>query len=361
MGINLKRKVLSYSKGVSLALAFAIALVSAGSLILVRGFMEIAIAFTFCVTFAGSYLLIQTAIQRFFYNEIKKIRKSVEKLKKGDFISVAAPAQNSGNPFSAIHDEIQEYAAVKQEEIDKLKKLETFRREFLADVSHELKTPLFAAQGFVLTLLDGAAKDESVREKFLRKAAKSLGGMEMIIEDLFTISQMESGQIRMNFVTFDICQVAREALEQFEAKASKRNISLKLHDDSGEMMVYGDPKRIGQALTNLFSNAIKYNKDGGNVEAYFTEKKKTLAISVRDNGIGIPTQDIGRIFERFYRVDKSRSKDKGGSGLGLAIVKHILEAHSSRISVTSVVGEGSTFTFTLKKAKTDKKEKEVLD
>jgi len=354
----LKRKILSYSRGVSLTLSFAIAFMSALSLIVVGGVPHIAMAFSFCVTFAGSYALIQTAIQHFFYNEIKKIRKAVEKLKKGDFISVSAPTQNVNSPFRTIHDEIHEYAAVKQQEIDKLKKLETFRREFLADVSHELKTPLFAAHGFVLTLLDGAAKDEAVREKFLRKAAKSLEGMEMIIEDLFTISQMESGQIRMNYVTFDICQTAREALEQFEDKAAKRNISLKLRDDCGPVTVYGDPKRIGQAIANLVSNAIKYNKDGGFVEVYFTEKKKSAAISIRDNGIGIPREDLGRIFERFYRVDKSRSKEKGGSGLGLAIVKHILEAHSAKISVASEVGEGSVFSFTLKKAKANKKEKD---
>lgn len=331
-------------------LAVSIATVSAAFLSLFEGASTAAVVWTFFITFGVAYILTQIAMRFFIFREIKKTKKGLEKLRKGDFVSVNPPNQQSWNPFRMINEEIYSYAAVKQQEIDELKKLAAFRREFLADVAHELKTPLFAAQGFVLTLLDGAVEDKTVRDRFLKKAAKSLQGLEIMIEDLFTISQMESGELKMNFQAFDLCDTLKEAIDQFESKADKKGISLEYHcPGSGNLIAYGDPQRICQALTNLVSNAIKYNKPGGYVRIYLKETRADATVFIQDNGVGIPQQDIKRIFERFYRVDKSRSKEKGGSGLGLAIVKHILEAHKSAIQVTSVLGEGSTFSFTLKK------------
>ncbi len=341
----------TFSKGASLLLAISVAIVSTAFLSLFNGVPGAAIIATFFISFGSVYILSHIALQFFIFREINKINKALEKLKNEDqSLLESLPAKPGSNPFQKINDEIYAFAYVKQREIEDLKKLATFRREFLADVSHELKTPVFAAQGFVLTLLDGAVKDKNVRTKFLKKAAKSLEALEVLLEDLLTISQMESGEIKMNFQAFNIKGVAREAIEQLEEKAEKKGIKLILNEQPpARLMVYGDERRILQVMINLISNAIKYSKDDGWVEVSFRSEKDHIIILVKDNGIGIPVQDIKRIFERFYRVEKSRSKDKGGAGLGLAIVKHILEAHNSKVSVVSGVGQGSEFSFRLKR------------
>jgi two-component system, OmpR family, phosphate regulon sensor histidine kinase PhoR len=341
----------SYSKGASLLLAISVAMVTTAFLSLFETVPLIAILTNFFLSFGAVYILVHVALNFFIFREINKINKALEKLKKDDMTFLSEAPSKRPNPFQKINEEIYSYATVKQQEIEDLKKLAAFRREFLADVSHELKTPVFAAQGFVLTLLDGAVKDKTVRNKFLKKAAKSLEALELLLEDLLTISQMESGEIKMNFKEFNIIDVTREALEQFEEKAEKKNIKMIFnYQPIDKLMVYGDPRRIHQVMTNLISNAIKYSQDTGQVDIYFKELKEDVKISIKDNGIGIPPQDIKRIFERFYRVEKSRSKDKGGAGLGLAIVKHILEAHNTKVNVNSKLGEGSTFSFKLLKA-----------
>jgi two-component system phosphate regulon sensor histidine kinase PhoR len=233
--------------------------------------------------------------------------------------------------------------------------MEVFRKEFLADVSHELKTPLFAAQGFVHTLLDGAVKDKYVRSKFLKKAAKSLAGLDKLVQDLLTISQMEAGTIKMHYSNFNMYNLVEDVFEQFEGKADKKEITLCFSENSVKSaMVYADRERIFQVMINLISNGIKYTTEkGGKVMVGILPGNDLVGIEITDDGIGIPQDDINRIFERFYRVEKSRSKDKGGTGLGLAIVKHILEAHNQKVSVSSSIGKGSVFRFTLQAAKPD--------
>jgi two-component system phosphate regulon sensor histidine kinase PhoR len=225
-----------------------------------------------------------------------------------------------------------------------------YRQEFLADVSHELKTPIFAAQGFVHTLLDNPDEDIEIRIKFLEKAAKSLDGLDNLVQDLLTVSQIETGAIKIDKKQINLRPLIEELFEQLEAKAKKRNAKLKLIAPLGVIHVKADEQRISQVILNLVVNAIKYGKDKGLVQIIITEKKKVYTISVVDNGPGIPEEHLHRIFERFYRVDKSRSKNSGGTGLGLSIVKHIVQAHNSKISVQSEINKGTRFEFKLEKA-----------
>ena len=227
--------------------------------------------------------------------------------------------------------------------------METFRKEFIADISHELKTPIFAAQGFVHTLLDGAVKDKSVRNRFLKKAAKSLDGLDMLVQDLLTLSQIETGEIKMHFEDFDIRRLTEEVFEQFENKADKKMIDMRFEPNiPEEVIVYGDWQRINQVMTNLISNAVKYSGEKSKIRVNFIPIDGEVEVVVRDTGEGIPEEDVKRIFERFYRVDKSRSREKGGTGLGLAIVKHIMEGHNTKVEVKSSPGKGSEFKFRLK-------------
>lgn len=301
-------------------------------------------------SFLGSFFLIFYAIEILVYREVTKMHQTIQRLKLKDFNFPRKEIISDPNPLKKLNQEIFVYVAKKQQEIDELKKLEVFRREFLADVSHELKTPIFAAQGFILTLLDGAMDDIKVRDKFLQKAAKSIDGLDALVKDLVSLSQMETGEIRMHKERIDLRLLTLEVCEQLENKANQRNTVLKIKPDQmPHAWVKADPQRITQVMTNLIENAIKYGNDNGKVIVHFEEDKKHFVISVRDNGPGIPSEHLPRIFERFYRVDKSRSREKGGTGLGLAIVKHILSAHGSKITVASKVDKGTTFTFKLDK------------
>ena len=281
----------------------------------------------------------------------------MSKLKKKELSGITKSKSIGLNPLEQINDEIVSFALLKQKEIDELKKLEAFRKEFIADVSHELKTPIFAAQGFVHTLLDGAVNDKNVRTKFLKKAAKSLDGLDILVQDLLTLSQIETGDIKMHFDQIDLRKLCEEVIDQFEEKAEKKKIKLKLEPGS-KVMVHADWQRITQVVTNLVSNAINYTPEEGVVTVYFEVGKKNVTTFISDTGEGIPPQHLSRIFERFYRVDKSRSREKGGTGLGLAIVKHILEGHGSKAEVSSTPGKGSTFSFKLPRSKQDREEGE---
>lgn len=267
---------------------------------------------------------------------------------------------HESNPLKTINDEIFVYVTKKQKEIDELKRLELFRREFLADVSHEFKTPIFAAQGFIHTLLDGAMEDEKVRERFLIKAAKNLDSLDVLVKDLLVLSQMETGDIKMNLTDVDLRLMTLNIFGRLENIASDRNVSLKVKpDDLQEVWVKADNDRIEQVMLNLIENAIKYGNEDGKVIVHFNEGKKFVEVSVRDNGPGIPQEHLNRIFERFYRVDKSRSKERGGTGLGLAIVKHIINAHNTKIAVMSKPDKGTTFSFKLEKAIQDTSAEEI--
>lgn len=340
------------SRGIALLLGVAISGITTAFIAMVPGVTNTAIFIAFALSFSTSYIFIRITLEFLFFRQIDTIFEALKKINSRELADVAKPgAKTTLNPLKHINKEIYSYAVNKQEEIQELKQLETFRREFMADVSHELKTPIFAAQGFVHTLLDGAVEDKKVRVKFLKKAAKSLDGLDILVQDLLTISQMETGEIKMHFEYFDITEVCRETFEQLEDKASKKEITLAFENPQAKVFVYADYQRIYQVMTNLVSNAVKYTKRGGHIEVSFEERDGLIYTYVKDNGRGIPPADINRIFERFYRVDKSRSKEKGGTGLGLSIVKHIIEGHNSTIEVESEVGKGSVFSFALKKGK----------
>jgi two-component system phosphate regulon sensor histidine kinase PhoR len=234
------------------------------------------------------------------------------------------------------------------EDIEYLKKLERMRTEFLANVSHELRTPIFAIQGYIETLLNGAIKDEKVNQQFLEKANHHTLNLNNLLNDLIDISMIETGEMRMSFRYFDISEFLAQTVSEFHQMAADKNISLSFISPPKKMQLFGDKNKLKQAIGNLIQNALKYTEKG-NVEVTVYDEDKAGKVAIKDTGIGIPSEDLVRIFERFYRVDKARSRDVGGTGLGLAIVKHIIEAHGSQICVKSEVGKGSEFSFTLKK------------
>ncbi len=363
--LNIKIMLLN-ARAVALLLAFCIATITTAFLSLMDDVSQLALLVTFILAFASAYLLTYITLEFFIFREINNIYDVLGKLKDREFSVADTDLNRSANPLKRINQEIYSYASDKQREIEELKLLAVFRREFLADVSHELKTPIFAAQGYIYTLLDGAVKDKNVRTKFLKKAAKSLDGLDLLVQDLLTLSQLEIGQIKMRYVYFDLIHTIQDVYDQMEGKAEKKHVELRFGAGVPEQVwVWADKQRIHQVVMNLISNAIKYSKEvnegeelpePGWVEVNMKEDKDKVRVFVADNGRGIPEEHLNRIFERFYRVDKSRSKSSGGTGLGLAIVKHILEAHKSKVQVKSTVGKGSTFSFALQK----KKEKEEV-
>lgn len=334
------------SRVLALLLALGIAAITTLGLAFFRSATAAMLSVAFAISFAVSYLLVFLLLEFLVFREINRIDSLLGKLRKEERSGLNKQRRTSFNPLRAINEEIQSFAELKQAEIDELRKLEAFRKEFIADVSHELKTPIFAAQGFVHTLLDGAIDDKTVRNKFLKKAARSLDGLDALVEDLLTLSQIETGQVKMRFESIDLYTLTEEVLEQFETKAAKRHIKLRV---SGQRPVtaYADPLRISQVMSNLVSNAVNHSYDHSEVVVELDMGKKFVTVSVIDTGEGIPPEHINRIFERFYRVDKSRSRGKGGTGLGLAIVKHILEGHHTRPAVASTPGKGSVFSFKL--------------
>ena len=341
------------SRAVALLLAICISVITTSFLSLVQGVGYIALLITITISFAASFLLGYLALEFLIFKEIRGLYEGIDKINRKEFKSYIATLKNkSANPIKRVNQEIVAYATAKQQEIDELKKLEIFRREFIADISHELKTPIFAAQGFVLTLLEGAVDDENVRYKFLKKAAKSLEGLNLLVQDLLTLSQIESGDMVMQFENFDMIELTLEVFEQLEEKAQKRSIELSIHasEELESVFVNADYSKIMQVMTNLVSNGIKYGVDGGKVEVEFVVEENGVLVAVKDNGHGIPKEHLKRIFERFYRVEKSRSRQQGGTGLGLAIVKHILQKHNVEIQVSSEVGKGTNFNFKLKAA-----------
>ena len=336
------------SKAVALLLAAVVAVLTTAFLWLVPDVSTQGLLVTLLLSFATTYMMVWVTFEFLVFKKISDIYEVLNKLGDTELtFEWDEDEKESSNPFKRINQEIYTYAVTKQKEIEDLKKLEAFRREFLADVSHELKTPVFAAQGFVHTLLDGAIDDKKVRGKFLKRAAKSLDKLDSLIQDLLMLSQIETGELKMHFEHFDVLETVKEVFDQMENKSERKGLYLELDQEyNGPIPVYADPKRIYSVILNLISNAIKYSEKGG-VTVGFDIGKNEVAIFVKDTGFGIPPEYLSRVFERFFRVEKSRSKEMGGTGLGLAIVKHIMEAHNSEVSVTSTVGKGSTFSFTL--------------
>ena len=251
-----------------------------------------------------------------------------------------------------ISEELTAWADDNDKEITRLKQNETFRKQYLGNVAHELKTPIFNIQGYISTLLDGGLEDDLINRKYLERAEKSIDRLINIVNDLDTISKLENDMNRLKMEEFDIVALTKEIAEQLEIEASKRNITLSVKGADAlpsPFRVTADKHFVGQVLVNLITNSIHYGKDGGSTRIRFRDMADKVLVEVEDSGIGIPKEDMPRIFERFYRVDKGRSRGQGGTGLGLAIVKHIVEAHGERISVRSELGVGTTFAFPLKK------------
>jgi two-component system, OmpR family, phosphate regulon sensor histidine kinase PhoR len=305
------------------------------------------------VVFWVAFLVVFAFMELVVLRETKRIYKITQKKKKKDKDPGMLEVEQPGlfNPMRRVYEEVSSFTSSKEKEIEELKRLEIFRREFVANVSHELKTPLFAAQGFIHTLIDGADQDETVRTRFLNKAAKSLDGLENLVQDLLMLSQIETGEIKMKIEPHDLAELAKEAVDQLEDTARKKKIKLKLDEPKKKASVSADAKWIRQVITNLVSNAIQNTPDEGTVTVKFGFTKRSVITIVKDTGVGIPEEHLARIFERFYRVDKSRSREQGGTGLGLAIVKHILESHNTKAEVKSEVGRGSEFSFKLQRFK----------
>ena len=296
-------------------------------------------SFLFVVYFSTTYYLLKYQ----FYEKVKIIYKNIYKFKGTSNISDL----NLEN----ANIEAEQWADQKEEELIKMKENENYRREFIGNVSHELKTPIFNIQGYIQTLIDGGLQDENVNLKYLKRANLSVDRMINIVDDLEVISQLETNEDVLDLDNFNIVEIINEAFDQLEMKANSMNISLKLSKESNSEIVYADRNKIQQVFMNLISNSIKYGKNNGVTNVRLFDMTDKMLIEVADNGIGISEEALNRLFERFYRVDKNRSREIGGSGLGLAIVKHIIEAHQQTINVRSTVDVGSTFSFILEKEK----------
>jgi len=300
--------------------------------------------------FLSCFVVIQIRVERFIYRRIKQIYDDVSLLESSSLRS---------NPvitdMATLTQEIEKFAKDKKIEIDTLKIREEYRKDFLGNISHELKTPLFTVQGYILTLLDGALDDKNVRKKYLQRAAKGVERLIYIVKDLDLITKLEIGDLNLKLEDFDIIELIKNVFDLLEMKASKKEIALTFDMDySNPIMVHADREKIQQVITNLLVNSIKYGQFNGTTEVSVENLiKNKVIVRITDNGEGIPEEHIPRIFERFYRVDKSGSRKEGGSGLGLSIVKHIIEAHGEKIYVESVSDVGSEFSFTLEKTKND--------
>ncbi|MFD2825947.1 sensor histidine kinase [Leeuwenhoekiella polynyae] len=301
----------------------------------------------FVVCFAFSFVLIQVRVERFIYKRVKKIYDDVSLLD----VTTLRRGQVTTD-MNTLTKEVERFAASKKLEIESLKIREEYRKEFMGNVAHELKTPLFTTQGYILTLLDGAMKDKSVRKKYLKRAAAAVERLVYLVSDLDMISKLEVGDLNLRYEYFDMVVLVKDTFELLEMKASKKNITLTTDMDYNEpIYVNADRERIQQLLTNLIVNSIKYGKQDGTTEISIENLiQNKVIVRVTDNGEGIAKEHIPRLFERFYRVDKSGSRREGGSGLGLSIVKHIIEAHDEKIYIESDFGVGSEFSFTLEKA-----------
>lgn len=301
--------------------------------------------------FLISFLLIMYMINRYISDKIRPVYKTIKDLPLSGK-KLAEKSSDSGNLLSNVKFEVEEWAKAQMKEIERLKELERYRKEFVGNVSHELKTPIFNIQGYILTLLEGGLDDPKINMLYLKRTEKSIDRMISIVEDLESITKLESGELKLNPVKFDIVKTVKDVFEMEQWQAEERDISLEIAGlPPRPVYVRADRNRILEVLTNLIVNGIKYGKKEGFVQVSFHDLEDNIMVEITDNGIGIEKKYLPRIFERFYRVDKSRSREQGGTGLGLSIVKHIIEAHNQSINVRSVVDQGTTFNFTLEKAK----------
>ncbi|MCB8999496.1 MAG: sensor histidine kinase [Bacteroidales bacterium] len=334
-------------------IALILALVFAGSIYLLFSLSpanwHIFLLLGSIVFFILGFFIINSTLNKVIFEKIQPVYKTIH-----DFTVSQKELRKQladKDMLGMMNKEVEDWAEKKTKEIKKLKQLEKYRKDFLGNVMHELKTPIFNIQGYVLTLLDGGLEDVSINKLYLERTEKSINRMISIVEDLEAISRFESGELKLNIEEFDIIRTVEEVFEIMEMKAKNKNIKLVVvAGNNKNIKVLADRKRVHDVLNNLIINSINYGVKGGKTTVSFMDMGQNVLIDVSDNGIGISEKDIPRIFERFYRTDKSRSRDQGGTGLGLAIVKHIIEAHNQTINVRSRVNKGSSFVFTLRKA-----------
>lgn len=340
--------------GIALRISFLVAFMVTLIVFLIEYFNTsinlLSIFLVFPSTFLVSYFGFRIAIEQFIYKKIKLIYRTIHNLKLNK-----EDRQNEINlntdVLSQVKEEVEEWDKTNKQEIKRLQGLENYRRDFVGNVSHELKTPIFSIQGYLLTLIEGGLYDKNINLNYLEKANKSVDRMIALIEDLDQITKLETESIEMNFSKFDLAALITETINALELQAKTNNINLIFSEKPNKpIKVKADYTKIHQVLTNLISNSIRYGKEGGETNIKIFDLDENLLVEVADNGQGISKEHLPRLFERFYRTDRGRGRDSGGTGLGLSIVKHILEAHGQTINVRSTVDVGATFSFTLKKA-----------
>lgn len=321
--------------------------ISLGIFVLKYNWLEATIAF--CLIFLGSYLLIQYIIQKFIYRKIKLIYKIIYQTKASKKEEIYYQYILPQKSIDEVREDVEAWAEQRQQEVEVLKRNEQFRKEFLQNLSHEFKTPVFAIQGYVDTLLQGAMENPETNKRFLEKAGKNIERLVNLIRDLDEISKLERGELRLTKQNFVIQDVVREVFESLAWKAEKRSISFTIKKGCEQpLVVYADKEKVRQVLTNVIDNSIKYGKfEGHTVASMYNMDEKNILIEIGDDGMGIADKNIDRIFERFYRTTEGRGRDITGSGLGLSICKHIIEAHGHTIHVRSKENVGTTIGFTL--------------
>ena len=319
--------------------------------LMITGFSFLFMVIGLILFFLIAFYIIQFAIHQFILEKIRPIYKIIDFVprKQKEEKLTFAPGFIE---LSEVEQDVENWAQNQRQEIERLKELERYRKDFVGNVSHELKTPIFNIQGYILTLLEGGLEDPTINKLYLTRTEKSIDRMISIVEDLESINKLETGELKPQFSIFDMVKIVEDVIEMEQRLSKERKIWLTITDKPDKpLMVKADRKRIIEVMTNLVVNAIKYGKKNGFVKVGFYDFDDKIMVEVSDNGIGMDKKDLPRVFERFYRIDKSRSREQGGTGLGLSIVKHIIEAHNQSINVQSVLNEGTTFTFTLEKAK----------
>lgn len=304
----------------------------------------------FTITIIIGYFGFLFALEKFIYRKIKLIYKTIhrQKLKKDKTVNEFSLNKDI---IKQVQQDVLDWAKTNQEEITRLQEVEIYRREFVGNVSHELKTPIFNIQGYLLTLLEGGLEDPTINKEYLLRANNSVERMITLIEDLDEISKLESGRLTMKIEKINIVELTQEVIASLEENAKTNNIKIKLLNAEKPIWVMADYSKISQVMVNLIVNSIRYSEAGGTIQIKFFDMHDTVLVEVADKGEGIEAHHLPRLFERFYRTDKGRARESGGSGLGLSIVKHIIDAHQQTVNVRSSVGVGSTFSFTLQKAK----------
>ncbi|AHW59288.1 two-component system, OmpR family, phosphate regulon sensor histidine kinase PhoR [Draconibacterium orientale] len=340
------------SKFLAILVAIVLTLLAFGIALLAHYFGEniLAIIVSTIAFFAAAYFSILYIIKKYIIDRIRPLYNTIRDLPLSG--KKMEEKIDSNSLLLNVKYEVEEWAKTQLKEIERLKELEKYRKDFVGNVSHELKTPIFNIQGYVLTLLEGGLEDPKINKLYLKRTEKSIDRMVSIVEDLESITKLESGELQLNMTRFDIVKTVEEVIEMEHWQASESQITVQIiNKPDRPIFVRADKKRILEVVTNLIVNGVKYGKENGYVNISFHDLEDNIIVEVADNGIGIDKKDLRRIFERFFRVDKSRSREQGGTGLGLSIVKHIIEAHNQSINVRSVLDQGTTFNFTLEKQK----------